>query len=127
MTPRVVRDLSGLPTFGFGSLSRPWWGTLAFIGLEGTAFGLAIGTYLYLYGANPQWPLDAPPPNHWPGTLITLLLLASVWPNHWTDAVARAQNLRRARVGLVLMSLIAIVAVAIRGFEFFHLNVSWDQ
>lgn len=27
-----------------------WWGTLAFIVLEGTAFALAIASYLYLAG-----------------------------------------------------------------------------
>ena len=31
MKLRIVRDVSALPTFGFDSLSTPWWGTIAFI------------------------------------------------------------------------------------------------
>jgi cytochrome c oxidase subunit III len=127
MKPRVVHDVSALPTWGFTAQSTPWWGTLAFVGIEGTAFALAIGTYVYLYTVNPEWPIDAPAPNHWPGTLITVLLLASEWPNHWTDRVAHAQALPSVCRGLLIMSAVGLLTIAIRAFEFAHLNVSWDQ
>jgi cytochrome c oxidase subunit 3 len=124
---RNAVNVAALPTFGFGSQSTPWWGAMGFIAVEGMGFSLAIGTYLYLYSVNDAWPLDAPPPNHWPGTLITILLLVSVWPNQWTNRVAHHQDLRRVQLGLVVMSVIGLVAIGIRVFEFFHLNVGWDQ
>jgi cytochrome c oxidase subunit 3 len=127
MRLRVAQNVSALPTWGFSTRSTPWWGTIAFIAIEGTAFGLAIGTYVYLYTANAEWPLDAPPPNHWPGTLMLLLLLASIWPTYLTDRVAREQALGKVRLWLVIMSAVGLLTIAIRAFEFAHLNVSWDQ
>ena len=40
---RVVADLSELPLHGMGSASPTWWGTLAFMLIEGTGFALVIG------------------------------------------------------------------------------------
>jgi cytochrome c oxidase subunit 3 len=100
MRLRVVQNVSSLPTWGFSTQSTPWWGTIAFIALEGTAFALAIGTYVYLYTLNTEWPLDAPPPNHWPGTLMFIVLLASAWPNHWINRVATRRRFLKYRWGL---------------------------
>jgi len=127
MTWRVGADVSRLPTFGFGATSTPWWGTLAFIAIEGTGFAIVAGAYLYLAVVNAQWRMDAPPPNHWPGTILTILLLVSLWPNHWTATVARRENLAKVQIGLLVMSAVAVIAIAIRAFEFAHLNVRWDQ
>ena len=57
-----VLDLSRLPPHGMGSASLTWWGTLAFMLIEGTGFALVIGVYLYL-GLAPEWPIGAPPPD----------------------------------------------------------------
>ena len=73
MRLRIAQDVSALPTWGFSTRSTPWWGTIAFFAIEGTAFALAIGTYVYLYTINAEWPLGAPPPNPWPGTLMTVV------------------------------------------------------
>jgi cytochrome c oxidase subunit III len=54
---RSVHDISQLPTYGFGSISPIWWGTLGFVALEGTGFALAAGAYLYLWQVNGQWPI----------------------------------------------------------------------
>src|SRR3954466_5346776 len=82
MKHRAVADLSGLPTYGHGPRSPTWWGTLGFMALEGTGFALAAGAYLYLALTWPAWRLGAPVPNHWPGTIVTLLLIVSLVPNH---------------------------------------------
>src|SRR4051812_40595271 len=126
MKERLVEDVSTLPAHGFGSATTPWWGTLAFVAIEGAGFALAIGAYLYLYVVNPDWPLSALPPNHWPATMLTLLLLASLWANQRADTVARSLDLRRVRTLLVIMSVVGLVALAIRGYEFANLNVRWD-
>ena len=119
-------DLSKLETHGFGPRTTMFWGTLAFITLEGTGFALAIGTYLYLMSINPQWPLGAPPPGLLPGSLITFVMLASVVPNYFVKNWTRAENLPLVQAGLVLMSMLGILILVIRWFEFPQLKVSWD-
>jgi heme/copper-type cytochrome/quinol oxidase subunit 3 len=127
MRQRVVQDVSDLPTTGFGPVSPIWWGTVAFIALEGMGFILAAGAYLYLWQINPQWPIAAPLPNHWAGTALTALLIASIWPNALADHAAKRQDLGRVRVLLIMMTAIGLFAVAIRAVEFTQLVVRWDS
>jgi heme/copper-type cytochrome/quinol oxidase subunit 3 len=126
MKERAVEDVSALPETDFGSATTPFWGTLAFILIEGAGFALSIGAYLYLWLVNSQWPIGAPPPNHWPATVLTLVLLASLWPNLRADAVGRAYDLRGTRFYLIVMCAVGLIALAIRGYEFANLNVRWD-
>jgi heme/copper-type cytochrome/quinol oxidase subunit 3 len=105
----------------------PFWGTLGFMTLEGAGFALAGGTYLYLAFLNPQWPLaDKPPDLLWSG-LLTGLLLLSAWPNQILKRNAKTEDLGKVRRDLVVMSLVAVVVLVLRGFEFTTLNVRWDQ
>jgi cytochrome c oxidase subunit 3 len=126
MTMRIVADLSELPTSGFGSKSPVWWGTLAFIALEGTGFVLAIAVYLYLAAINPSWPLNAAPPDLLPGSIVTVLLLVSLVPNHMLSRWARNKDLRRVRIGMIVMTVLGLLPLLVRIFEFPALNVSWD-
>jgi cytochrome c oxidase subunit III len=127
MKTHTVVDLSGLPSYGFGSRSPIWWGTLGFVAIEGMGFALAVGSYLYLYHLNPQWPLSAEPPNLWPATILTLLLLGSAWPNFLIDKAAHQENLPQVRKLLVVMSVLGFVAIGLRLWEFGVLHVRWDQ
>ena len=124
---RVVEDVSALPTYGFGTSMTMWWGTLGFCALEGMGFALAIGAYLYLVHVNPQWPLADVPPDHWPGTILTIILVASIWPNLKAERRAREENLPAVRRWLIVMCAIGTVVVGIRFYEFTQLNVRWDQ
>ena len=126
MRQRETVDLSELPTYGFGSRPTTWWGTLGFITLEGMGFALAAGTYLYLAWLNPQWPLDRPP-DLLASTALLALLLVSILPNAWLDKAARAEDLRKARIGLLIMSAIGLLACAIRAYELTTLNTRWDS
>jgi cytochrome c oxidase subunit III len=124
---RPVQDVSGLPDYGFGYRMTPFWGTLGFMALEGTGFALAAGAYIYLVWLNPQWPLaDKPPDLSW-ATLLTAVLLVSLWPNQILKRNAKREDLSRVRGDLLLMCFIAVVVLAIRAFEFTTLNVRWDQ
>jgi heme/copper-type cytochrome/quinol oxidase subunit 3 len=123
---RAVADLSLLPSFGFGSRSPTWWGTLGFMAIEGTGFALAIGSYLYLAYLAPEWPLSAAPPNHWPGTIVLILLVASVVPNHILSHYAKRCAMGPVRIGLVVMCLFGLVPLVVRAFEFPALKVLWD-
>jgi cytochrome c oxidase subunit 3 len=126
MKERVVLDLSKLPLHALGAASVTWWGTLGFMLIEGTGFALVIAVYLYLMSLAPIWPLNARPPDLLPGTLMTLALLASVVPNVKLSRWAEHQDLRKVRIGMVLMSVLGIVPLIIRVFEFRVLNVKWD-
>lgn len=127
MKERVVSDLSTLPLHGFGPASLTWWGTLGFMLIEGTGFALAIATYLYLMSLAPVWPLNAPPPDLLPGTLMTLLLLVSVPPNLLLSRWARQRRLLAVRIGLVVMSILGLLPLLVRFFEFRALHTSWDS
>jgi heme/copper-type cytochrome/quinol oxidase subunit 3 len=124
---RVVADLSALPLHGTGAASPTWWGTIAFMLIEGTGFALVIGVYLYLASLAAVWPLSAPLPSLRPGTVLTLLLLMSLIPNFMLSRWAEQQDLRRVRIGLVVMSVLGAVPLVLRWFEFPALHVSWDS
>ncbi|PSC07040.1 cytochrome C oxidase subunit III [Alsobacter soli] len=127
MKLRPVTDLSGLPTYGYGPQSPIWWGTLGFMALEGMGFALAIGAYLYLYHLAPGWPLADRPPNHWPGTLMTAVLLLSAWPNKLVDRAGHEEDLPKVQRLLIVMSVIGLLTLVIRFWEFTQLYVRWDQ
>ncbi len=124
---RVVADLSELPLHGKGTASPTWWGTLAFMLIEGTGFALVIGVYLYLASLSSVWPLGAPLPSLGPGTALTLLLLVSLIPNILLSRWADQGDLRKVRIGLVVMSVLGAVPLVLRWFEFPALHVSWDS
>jgi cytochrome c oxidase subunit 3 len=126
MKAKVVIDLSDLPAHGAGTASPTWWGTAAFMLIEGTGFALAVMVYLYLMSIAPTWPLEAPLPDLLAGTAQTAMLLASVIPNIWIARAARAHKLRQVQIGLVVMSIAGIVPLIIRPFEFMALHVKWD-
>jgi len=127
MKQSVVLDLTKLPPHGLGTASLTWWGTLAFMLIEGTGFALSIVVYLYLMSLAPHWPLNAPPPDLLPGTALTALLIASLLPNILVARWARQQNLMKVRIGLIIMSLLGVAPLIVRIFEFPAMHVSWDQ
>jgi heme/copper-type cytochrome/quinol oxidase subunit 3 len=127
MRERVVADVSKLPLHGLRSASVTWWGTMAFMLIEGTGFALVIAIYFYLMSLAVSWPLNAPPPNLLPGTVVTVILLVSTIPNYLLSAWAERQDLGKVRTGMVVMSLLGIAPLIVRAFEFKALNVGWDS
>jgi cytochrome c oxidase subunit 3 len=126
---RVVGSVSHLPTAGSGPASVSWWGDIGFMLIEGTAFVLAAGAYIYLMSqAANGWPPkgDALPGLTWSG-VFTVVLVASLIPNHWLNRKATAKNARAVRRGSVMMSSLGLVLLAIRGFELAHLGVHWSD
>jgi heme/copper-type cytochrome/quinol oxidase subunit 3 len=127
MKERIVADLTRLPAHGMQSASPTWWGTLAFMLLEGTGFALAIAIYLFLWSLAPTWPIAATAPDLGPGTALTLILVASVIPNHVVSKWAGTEDLRKVRIGMVVMAVIGILPLIVRAFEFSALNIWWDS
>lgn len=126
MRERAALDVSGLPLHGMGTASPTWWGTLAFMLIEGTGFALVIAMYFYLQSLATEWPIAAAPPGLGPGTLVTIILIASVVPNVLVSRWARAGDLRKVRIGMVVMSVLGIAPLVPRVFEFMALGVTWD-
>ena len=59
MKERTALDLSKLPLHGTGSASLTFWGTGAFMLIEGMGFALTIAVYFYLMSLAPRWPIAA--------------------------------------------------------------------
>ena len=125
---RVIGDVSGLPDSAFGLRSIIFWGIVGFMVVEGTAFLLACGAYLYLRVYSASWPPEpfAPPSLLW-GTLFTVVMLASEIPNRWLARKAQDRQEGPVKLGLLIITAAGVVLVGIRFLEFTSLNVRWDQ
>ncbi len=120
-------DVAQLPSYAFGHRSIMWWGTLGMMAIEGTVFALTLATYFYLRSHAANWPLGVLPPDLLWGTLNTLILLASMVPNHLAKKAAEAHDVRGVRVWIVVSLAFAIAFLAVRVMEFATLNVRWDS
>lgn len=125
---RVVGDLADLPGSASGHANLVWWGNIGFMLIEGMAFLLAAGCYLYLAGQASAWPPkgDAPPDLLW-GLLFLGTLVASEVPNLLLLRAAKGKRAEATRWLALLMCAIGVALIALRGFEFAHLNVGWKN
>jgi heme/copper-type cytochrome/quinol oxidase subunit 3 len=123
---RVVGDLSELPESASGARHLVWWGNIGFMAIEGTAFALAAGAYLYLMSQTAGWPPAGvrPPALLW-AAVLTLGLLLSEIPNLWVRRRAKAKDESGVRIGTLAMSIIGALLLIPRALEFGHLNVAW--
>ena len=120
-------DVAELPSFGFSHRSLMWWGTMGLMAIEGTAFGIAIAMYFYLRSHATTWPMSTLPPDLIWGTLNTIILIVSMWPNHLAKRAAEKLDLPRIRVWILVCLAFALAFLIVRIFEFRALNVRWDQ
>jgi heme/copper-type cytochrome/quinol oxidase subunit 3 len=127
MQPRFVLDLRELPDHGFGTRSLTWWGTVGMFAIESTTLAIGGAVYLYLMMQEPHWPPVAKVPDLSISTAVTIAFVLSLIPNIWLERRAKKYDLRTTRIGMVIMSLIGAVLVAMRLYEFAHLNVRWDS
>ena len=123
---RRALDVSNLPSYVFGSRGVMWWGTMGVVAIESTVFALTIFAYFYLRTLAEEWPLGVPPPGLTWGTINTLIMVASVIPNHWTKHAAVAHDLPKVRLGMVVCIAFALAFLVVRIFEFRSLNCEWD-
>jgi heme/copper-type cytochrome/quinol oxidase subunit 3 len=123
--PLDVLDVHALPSYAFGQGSLMWWSTMGLMLIEGTVFAIGVMMYFYLRGVADAWPIDATPPLLRWGTLNTLVLLLSLWPNQLAKRAAERQDRARTRIWLSVCVLFSLVFLAVRALEFTALNVSW--
>jgi cytochrome c oxidase subunit 3 len=119
-------DVSTLPTVVFSHRSLMWWGTLAFIAIEGTAFALAVLAYFYLRAHADTWPMSALAPDLLWGTVNTVVMIASLVPAHLAKAAAERSDLHRVRLWLCVSLVFGLAFLGLRTMEFPSLNVRWD-
>jgi heme/copper-type cytochrome/quinol oxidase subunit 3 len=123
---KSVIDVSKLPTSGFGPQAPLWWGMWGLFAIEGTMIALVLASYFYLRLSFKDWP----PPNFGfpalgPGTVNTAVLIASIFPMAWVHRSALNDDQRKVQIGMVSMSVIGVIAVAIRCYEFPALKTHW--
>jgi cytochrome c oxidase subunit III len=125
---RVIADVSHLPRVVFGHRSQAWWGTLGFIVIEGSTLFICAVSYFYLRRNFSAWP-----PEHVlrPALLIptiqaTLMLLSNI-PMAAVGRASRRMDLGGVRRGMAICSVLVVIMVLLRWFEFKSLNVRWDS
>lgn len=125
---RVVANVTGLPTTTFGHRSMMWWGTLAFVVIEGSTLFICAVTYFYLRKNFSTWPPERifRPALTAAGVQAGLMLISNV-PMAMVDRAARRLDLPTVRSGMVICSLLAAVMCIVRVLEFQALNVRWDS
>jgi len=128
LQPRFTEDVSGLPTCKFGPSSLTWWGIIGYMVIEGAAFALAFAAYFFLMGHEQGWPPEGRlAPDVLAGTLFTILILLSEWPNTMIKKAAHAGDVPAIRRLMPVMVAIGAVLLIIRGFEFNSLNCRWTD
>ena len=123
-------DVADLPSFGFSHRSLMWWGTVGPDGDRGHGRSRSPSSRTSTCAATPnRWPPSTPPPDLLWGTLNTVVLLASMWPNHLAKRAAERLDLRR-RAALADASCLAVLARLPRrplASSSTALNVRWDS
>lgn len=125
---RGVLDVAMLPDVAFGARDIMWWGTLAFMVIEGFTLVVCAVVYLYLWKNFDSWPpAGTERPTLGIPTLHVAVMLASLPAVWWMQRAARRFDLQRVRVGLVVLSMFAVAFVALRTLELLvALHVKWD-
>lgn len=126
MSARPTIDVATLPDHAFGHRATTWWGTMNIVVIEGTVFALLIASYIYLHERLNTWPITVRPPDLRWGTLNTIILAASAWPNQLTKRAAERHDLASARRWLHVCLVFGVAFAAVRMLEFGRLNVWWD-
>ena len=126
-----VLDVGALPEHALGEPAPLWWGVILMVTIESTMFVVLLGTYLYLRNETAAWPpLGTDRPGQIPGAISTVLLLISVVPQWIGDRLAfdapTPGRDRAIRWTLVAASLIGLVILIPRAFEFPALHCRWD-
>lgn len=127
MKPGTVLDVSSLPTVTFGRKSLMWWGTLAFMLIEGWTLALTLFSYLYLRHNFERWPPPRTPnPELLVPTVNLVVMLASLGAAWYTARRARELDKRGVLRGLFISTAFGIAILALRWFEFWALGTRWD-
>jgi heme/copper-type cytochrome/quinol oxidase subunit 3 len=126
-TAPAAIDVSRLPTVNFGAKNLMFWGTMAFMVIEGWTLALTAMSWFYLRQNTQFWPpLRTPNPSLLAPTVNVVVMLVSIVPA-WLAAKA-AKRLDRAGVALWMLvsGAFGLAILVIRLFELWAINTRWD-
>ena len=128
LPPSFTDDVAELPTHAFGHRSLTWWGVIAFIVIEAVFFALIFAAYFFLMNRELEWP-PAPrlPPELLAGTLFTVIMVASEFPNSKVKRAAEAHDSDKVRKLIWWPVGIGLFLLMLRGLEFNSLNLMWTD
>jgi len=125
---RAVLDVAELPTIVFGRRAITWWGTIAFMAIEGATMVIAMVSWLYLRKNQYQWP---PPPTRLPDLLLPTINVAFLTISNIValrlQKRARVMDKQATKVLILVLSVVGVIAVGMRVFDFRELNTHWDS
>ena len=123
-----VVDVGALPKHGFGHKHPLWWAVMALIVVEGTMLALLAVSYFYVRDRTaPFPPVTTNRLAAWVATIEVGAWLVSAWPMVLATKAARAGSVRGVRTNLIIATLLGIIAVTLRWYEFHLLPFGWDH
>lgn len=118
----------GLTTYATGAGSTGWWAIVFLIMIEATVFAGLIASYFYFFSNATVWPPDGiEPPHLLVPTIYTVILLASAIPAYLGDRALADGNIGGLRLWRAIGSVMLVVFLAIKGYEYSHLDYLWDD
>ena len=125
-SPTTILDVSALETYAFGSRTPLFWGTALLCCIEGTALAILFTSYFYLRGNFDEWPPSGriPPVA---GSVSAAVLLASLFPTAMCARAARSLDLRRTRRWQLVATVVGVLGLGTRAWEFHALPFQWTE
>jgi heme/copper-type cytochrome/quinol oxidase subunit 3 len=123
----MTLDVSGLPSVAFGHRNTTWLANVFYMAIEGMMFALMFATYFYLRTRSTDWPPGHLPPALPYGVANAAVFLVSIIPAWLVAKRAPTGDRAGIRTGLLILALFALVATALRVFEFTSLNCRWTD
>jgi cytochrome c oxidase subunit III len=120
-------DVAELPTVTFGSKNLMWWGTVAFMTIEGWTTALLLAAYLYLRQNYDAWPpLRTPYPDLLIPTINLVLMGISIVPAWLVSKAAKRLDTGGVKRWLIWQCVAVVPILVIRWWELWALNTRWD-
>ena len=103
MAAQRTIDVSQLPTYAFGHHALTWWATWSMLLMEGTMLLILVASYFFLRTGVAHWPPGTtPPPNLFWGTLNTIIIVVSFFPNHLAKKASENLNLQGVKLWTIV-------------------------
>jgi heme/copper-type cytochrome/quinol oxidase subunit 3 len=128
MNGRETLDVSGLPSFAFGRRDPRWAAVMLLIAIEGSVFGLMVFAYFYVRTRLQVWPPTPLGTRELAfGGATAVVLLASAGTTQLVNRAVYVANLPRARLWLLVTTVLSAFALLLRALELSMLPFRWDS
>ncbi|HEX6820730.1 MAG TPA: cytochrome c oxidase subunit 3 [Candidatus Sulfotelmatobacter sp.] len=123
----LTLDVSDVPSVAFGPSNTTRLANVFYMTIEGMMFALLFASYFYLRTRVQQWPPGHLAPDLRYGVANAIIFILSVIPARWVQKRAPSGDRAAIRIGLMVLAAFALLATAIRVFEFTTLNCRWSD